>query len=90
MKSVSPVFRENRHNGRETTAFRCLMSEVPIGYDYIRKEGLAGRMGTKLMAIVAKGTRGRLYLPPLLDMKRSRQRRSPMEAGSCCRITPET
>lgn len=47
-------------------AFYCLMSNVPIGYEHIRKEGLAGRLGTKLMAIVAKGTRGRVYLPPLI------------------------
>ncbi len=43
-------------------AFRCIMSNVPIAYDYIRKEGKAGRLGMKLMAIVAEGTRGRIYL----------------------------
>ena len=37
--------------------FRCLMSNVPIDYDYIRDEAMAGRMGQKLMAIVAEGTR---------------------------------
>ncbi len=45
-------------------AFVCLMSEVPISYDYIRQEGKAGRMGSKLMAIVAEGDRGRVYLSP--------------------------
>jgi putative DNA methylase len=45
-------------------AFRCLMSDVPLTYDYIRSEGKAGRMGTRLMAIVAEGERGRLYLSP--------------------------
>ncbi len=45
-------------------AFRCLMSDAPIGYDHIRSEGKAGRMGQKLMAIVAEGTRGRIYLSP--------------------------
>ena len=43
-------------------AFRCLMSGVPIPYDYIRNEGKAGRMGVRLMAIVAKGDRNRVYL----------------------------
>jgi putative DNA methylase len=33
-------------------------------YEYIRKEALDGRMGQKLMAIVAEGTRGRVYLSP--------------------------
>ena len=45
-------------------AFRCLMSEVPVPYDYIRDEGKAGRIGTRLMAIVAEGDRGRVYLSP--------------------------
>jgi putative DNA methylase len=46
------------------SAFRCLMSDVPISYDYIRAEGKAGRMGARLMAIVAGGERGRVYLSP--------------------------
>ena len=46
------------------SAFRCLMSDVPVPYDHIRTEGKAGRMGTRLMAIVAEGSRGRLYLRP--------------------------
>src|SRR5690606_134292 len=47
------------------SAFKCLMSGVPITYDHIRTEGKAGRMGAKLMAIVAEGERGRVYLLPL-------------------------
>ena len=45
-------------------AFRCLMSGAPTPYSYIRREGQAGRMGARLMAIVAEGDRGRLYLTP--------------------------
>jgi putative DNA methylase len=45
-------------------AFKCLMSGVPINYDYIRSEGKAGRIGARLMAIVAEGNRGRVYLAP--------------------------
>ncbi|MBN4666595.1 DUF1156 domain-containing protein [Pandoraea nosoerga] len=44
--------------------FRCLLSDTPIGGDYIKAEGQAGRMGAKLMAIVAEGVRGRVYLAP--------------------------
>jgi putative DNA methylase len=51
-------------------AFRCLMSNVPMDYVYIRTEGQAGRMGAKLMAIVAEGTRGRVYLAPNAEMER--------------------
>ena len=45
-------------------AFRCLLSDVPITYAYIDAEANAGRMGARLMAIVAQGDRTRLYLSP--------------------------
>lgn len=44
--------------------FECLMSGTPIAGDYIKAEGKAGRMGARLMAIVAEGDRGRVYLAP--------------------------
>ena len=44
--------------------FQCLMSGTPIAGDYIKAEGKAGRMGARLMAIVAEGDRGRVYLAP--------------------------
>lgn len=44
--------------------FNCVMSGSPMDYKYIRIEGSAGRMGAKLMAIVAEGPRGRVYLSP--------------------------
>lgn len=42
--------------------FRCVMSGTPIAPDYIKAEGKAGRMGARLMAVVAEGERGRVYL----------------------------
>ena len=45
--------------------FRCLMSHVPINYDYIRNEGQAGRIGERLMAIVAEGSRSRIFISPI-------------------------
>jgi putative DNA methylase len=44
--------------------FECLLSKMPIDGQYIKAEGQAGRMDTRLMAIVAEGVRGRVYLPP--------------------------
>ena len=45
--------------------FECLMSGTPISDDYIKAESMAGRMGARLMAIVAEGPSGRIYLPPI-------------------------
>ena len=60
--------------------FRCLMSGTPMGGDYIKAEGKAKRMGERLMAIVAEGDRGRIYLAPTLDHEsRARQARPEWE-----------
>lgn len=45
--------------------FTCILSKTPIHGDYIKAEAMAGRMGQKLMAIVAEGTCGRVYIKPL-------------------------
>jgi putative DNA methylase len=42
----------------------CLACGTPVGLDYVRSEGCGGRMGTQLMAIVAEGDKGRIYLSP--------------------------
>ena len=49
--------------------FQCLMSGSPIAGHYIRAEAQAGRMGSRLMAIVAEGERARVYLPPTPEME---------------------
>jgi putative DNA methylase len=47
--------------------FRCLLSNSPIDGKYIKSEGQAGRVGIKLMAIIAEGNRERVYLSPRTD-----------------------
>ena len=51
-------------SGGSHSAFLCLMSGTPMPFEYLRKEASAGRMGARLMAIVAEGNRGRVYLTP--------------------------
>jgi putative DNA methylase len=48
--------------------FECLMSGTPLKPDYIKSEGMAGRMGSRMMAIVAEGNRERVYLSPSEEM----------------------
>ena len=59
-----PESAKNGTTAGKRSAFLCLMSGVPVTYDHIRVEGKAGRMGARLMAIVAEGERGRVYLGP--------------------------
>ncbi len=49
--------------------FRCVMSDTPIEPDYIKAEGGAGRMGARLMAIVAEGAHSRVFLNPTEAME---------------------
>lgn len=70
-------------SGGSGSAFLCLMSGAPMPFQYLRAEAKAGRMGTRLMAIVAKGSRGRVYLGPT-DAAQSVARRAQPQ------WTPET
>lgn len=62
--SATPGTENGTKAGGSGTSFLCLLSKSPISFEYIRNEAMNGRMGQKLMAIVAEGTRGRVYLPP--------------------------
>jgi putative DNA methylase len=50
------------------TGATCIMSQTAMPFKYVREEGKAGRMGERLMAIVAEGNRGRVYLTPTEEM----------------------
>jgi len=72
VKIGKPKDAESAKNGTKLARganFRCLMSGAPIVGDYIKAEGQAGRMGARMMAIVAEGERGRVYLPPTQEME---------------------
>ncbi len=66
VKVGSPKNAEKAKSGTKASRanFSCLMSGSPVSGDYIKAEGNAGRMGARLMAIVAEGARGRVYLAP--------------------------
>lgn len=54
----------------ERKGARCLACEEAVALDYVRKEGRAGRMGAQLMAIVAEGQGGRIYLAPTEEQEK--------------------
>ena len=57
--------------------FQCLLSGTPISGDYIKTEGQANRMKARLMAIVAEGVRGRIYLNPSIKLEEMAQQAHP-------------
>jgi putative DNA methylase len=72
IKVGKPKEAEAAKNGTKLSRganFQCLMSGTPIAGDYIKAEGKAGRMGARLMAVVAETKRGRIYLPPTEAME---------------------
>jgi putative DNA methylase len=67
VKVGKPKDADGAKNGTKLSRganFQCLMSGTPIAGGYIKAEGKAGRIGARLMAIVAEGDRGRVYLAP--------------------------
>lgn len=67
VKFGKPVDAERAANGTKLARganFECVMSGTPISGEYIKAEGKAGRMGARLMAIVAEGDGGRIFLGP--------------------------
>jgi putative DNA methylase len=80
VKVGKPKDAEAAKNGTSSgkrAAFKCVMSGTPLPYDYIRSEGQAGRMSARLMAIVAEGDRGRVYLAPTAEMEDAARRAKP-------------
>jgi len=50
-------------------SFRCVMSASPISSDYVYAEARTGHVGERMMAVVAEGDNGRVYLPPADEME---------------------
>lgn len=71
VKIGKPKNAEATQNGTKLARanFSCLLSGVPISGEYIKAEGQAGRIGSRMMAIVAEGDRERVYLPPTPHME---------------------
>lgn len=57
--------------------FECIFSRTAITSDYIRAEGQAGRIGARMMVIVAEGARGRVYLSPTDEQEKIASSASP-------------
>ena len=57
--------------------FKCLCCSQVATEQYIKNEGMAGRMGSQMRAVVAEGKRGRVYLPPTPEQEMIAKRAEP-------------
>ena len=49
---------------------QCIVCEQPVPFDHVRSEAKAGRISQQLMAIVAEGQNGRIYLAPTAEQEK--------------------
>ena len=71
------VAKRGTKSGGSGSPFLCLLSGSPMPFDYLRAEGRAGRLVTRLMAIVAEGERERVYLAPTEEQQRQATKMAP-------------
>ncbi len=66
VKTGAPPDPEKAKSGTKLARgshFRCIVSNSPIEPSYIYHAAKSGGLGTKMMAVVLEGEKGRLYLP---------------------------
>lgn len=65
-KSVGFTVKSGKGEAKPGTVNRrgatCIVCNSPVAFEYIRAEGRAKRLRAQLMAVVAEGRRGRVYL----------------------------
>lgn len=83
VKTGTPVDRASIKAGTKLgrgAKFKCLLSGQPIEDTHIKSEGQADRLGSRMIAIVAEGKRGRIYLPVTPEHERAAQVTPPDDA----------
>lgn len=55
--------------GGKGAGFYCVVSKSPMSGKYLKAEAISGRMGQRLLAAVADGPNGRIYLPTTAEME---------------------
>jgi len=55
----------------------CIVCGTPVPFEHVRKQGKKAGLGARLMAVVAEGKSGRVYLPPDEEQVRISQKAKP-------------
>ena len=71
----------------QRTGAKCAACNSSVDFDYIRTEGREGRISQKLIAVVAEGMNGRVYLSP--DAEQAAVARVEEPAGAPVSAMPE-
>lgn len=66
-KQITFEIVEGRGETTVPSKGRCMFSEAPIEFSYIRDEGLAERLGSCLLATITHGEHGRRHFAPTLE-----------------------
>ena len=82
---LSKAEEEEKKKGTKTgrgTNFSCILTGSSITPNYVRDEGNDSRLGSRLTAIVAEGTRGRVYLSPVAEHESRATEASPGDTSA--------
>ena len=82
---IDAIKKGTKAAGRSSN-FICLLSNTPIDGKYIKAEGQAGRMGSKLMAIVCEGSNSQLFISPDKNAERVAYHENPDWLPELCLI----
>ena len=63
-KDKITLAKEGTKSAMYSAHFRCLLSDASITPKWVKEVAISGRMGQELIAIVAAGKRGRIYIEP--------------------------
>ena len=77
---LSKADEDQRKKGTKSgrgSNFTCILSGTAIHGDHVKAEGMAGRLSTRLMAVVAEENRSRVYLTPTSDHEEIAKRAEP-------------
>lgn len=73
VESVSPPDAASVRSGTKLGRggkFRCILTDTPFKNGHVKKEGIAGRLGVKLLATIGGIKGGKLYLPATAEQER--------------------
>ncbi len=80
VKVGKPKDAETVKNGTKLSRganFKCIMSGTPLKPDYIYSEANMGHLSSCIIAVVAEGERGKVYLSPKKEMEEAEQEAKP-------------